>query len=406
MTNIVYPICALLAWIFVLTGARRLSRMRRTPERLAVWVMFLAFALVFTVGSSPLRRHLDGFAGIAEFSTWLAQSLVVCYSAAALCVLQLWNYPPVRARRRIMTIATLLVVVQAAMAALFFLSNPVHARNHHFVHWYAASGYFDTYLGVYLVSYAAATIEIARQCRHFARLMTRSWLRTGLHTSVVGALVSLVYVADRTTDVIVAHLGVSLAGWDALPEAGAGIGSLLIIVGMTAGMWGPKASGVALRFRRLRGYVRLRPLWEELYEIDPGIALDRPRRGITRWRSVLRLARDLDYEVSRRVLEVRDGILALHPYLDTHVTQQARAAASRRGLSGTDLDAWVEAAQIHAALKAIRRPDAPRTQAQHGAMNNAPADLDAELMWLSAVAKHFTKSADLAAQVPGAAVAR
>jgi hypothetical protein len=77
MTITVYLACALFAWIFVLSGMRRLPGMRREPERLVVWLMFLAFALVFTVGSSPLRRHLDGFASIAEFSTWLAQSLVV-----------------------------------------------------------------------------------------------------------------------------------------------------------------------------------------------------------------------------------------------------------------------------------------------------------------------------------------
>lgn len=88
MTTIIYPACALFAWFFVLSGARRFSTMRRERERLPLWLMFLAFALVFTVGSSPLRRHLDGFAGVTEFSTWLAQSLVVAYSVAAVSLLQ------------------------------------------------------------------------------------------------------------------------------------------------------------------------------------------------------------------------------------------------------------------------------------------------------------------------------
>lgn len=145
MTIIVFPACAVFAWIFVLTDARRLRTIRREHERLTVWLMFLAFALVFTVGSSPLRRHLDGFAGITEFSTWLLQSLVTAYSLAALALLQQWNYAPAQARRRVIRSSAAVSVVLAVMAALFFLSNRVHAGNHNFVHWYGSSRYFDAY---------------------------------------------------------------------------------------------------------------------------------------------------------------------------------------------------------------------------------------------------------------------
>jgi len=390
MTIIIYPACAVFAWVFVLSGARRLPRLHRDPERLAVWLMFLAFALVFTIGSSPLRRHLDGFAGIKEFSTWLAQSLVVSYSVAALALLQLWNYEREQARRRIVASTAAVVAVLVSMAVFFVLSNPVHAGNHNFVHWYASSGYFDAYLVIYLVTFGATNVEIARLCVRFARMMTASWLRTGLRATAVGALISLVYVADRLTDVVVAHFGVNLAAWDPLPEAGASIGSMLIMLGMTMHMWGPRASDLAHRSRRLRAYRQLRPLWEALYTRDPGIALDAPSAGLARWRAIPRKLRDFDYHVSRRVIEVRDGVLALQPYLDPDVARCARAAAVQDGLSADELEAAVEAEGIRVALERSGGPDAVRATSVHVAMNTAPEDLDAELVWLSTVSKYFS----------------
>ena len=392
MTITVYPACALFAWVFVVGSIRSLSRMRRQPERLAVWLMFLAFALVFTLGSSPLCIYMDGFAGSAEFSTWLAQSLVVSYCAAALALLRLWDYEPGQARRRIAASTTAVAAVLLAMAALFFLSDSVHDGNRDFVHWYGSSVYFDAYLVVYLVTYAATNIEIARFCLRFVRLMTRSWLRTGLRIVSIGSFVSLVYAAGRMTDVVVAHFGVDLTAWEAVPQAVAGIGSMLIMIGMTLPMWGPKTPALANRYRRLRAYRRLRPLWEALYERNPAIVLDVREVGMVRWRSLPQRLRDFDYHLTRRVVEVRHGVLALHPYFDPDpdAARRALATAAHRDLTGDDAKAVVEAEQIRAALEVSGRPDAKRSQPQPVAMNHDPADLDTELAWLSAVSWHFT----------------
>jgi hypothetical protein len=390
VTTIIYPACALFAWIFVLSGARRLPSFRREPERLAVWLMFLAFAITFTVGTSPLRRHLDGFAGITEFSTWLAQSLVVGYSVAALALLQLWNFERAQTLKRIAATTAVVVAVLVAMAVLFFLSNAVHAGNHDFVHWYASSGYFDAYLAIYLFTYGVTNIEIARLCHRFARMMNASWLRTGLRTTALGALVSLVYVADRTTDLLVSHFGVNLAAWDPLPEAGASIGAMLIMLGMTMHMWGPRAATLAKRYRRLRAYRRIRPLWQTLYSRNPGIALDAPATGLSRLRATPLVLRDFDYRVSRRVIEVRDGVLALHPYLDPETARRAHESAARDAVPDDELEAAVEAEEIRAALDRSTRPDTARAGSPHPVvMNTAPDDLDAELAWLSTVAKYF-----------------
>lgn len=389
MTITIFPACALFAWIFVLSDGRRLPTIRREPERLTVWLMFLAFALVFTIGSSPLRRHLDGFAGVTEFSTWLLQSLVTAYSLAALALLELWNYEPARARRRVVGSTTAVAGVLVVMAALFFLSNTVHAGNHDFVHWYGSSAYFDAYLVLYLVTFTATNVEIARLCRRFARVMTRCWLRTGLRTTAVGALVSLVYVADRLMDIVVARMGIYLPAADMVAQAGAGFGSMLVMIGLSMHMWGPRASELAHRRRRMRLYRQLYPLWVALYARDPGISLEAASADSSRWRRMTDRRRGFDYRVSRRVIEVRDGLLALRPYLDKEIARSAREAATGLVIPAEELAAVIEAHMIRAVLTTSEHGGPRPKQPYPVPMNNEPADLDAELAWLSTVSKHF-----------------
>ena len=101
MRSILYPVCAVFAWIVVLSNARAVPAMRREPTRLTTWVMFVFFALIFTAGWSKVYNHLDSWTGLAESSRLIAQCLVVCFSATALALLQLWTYPPAQAARKV-----------------------------------------------------------------------------------------------------------------------------------------------------------------------------------------------------------------------------------------------------------------------------------------------------------------
>lgn len=356
----IFPACALFAWIFVLTDVPRLPTIRREPERLTVWLMFLAFALVFTTGTSPLRRHLDGFAGITEFSTWLLQCLVTAYSLAALALLELWNYEPARARRRIIGSTTAVTLVLVVMAVLFFMSNVVHAGNHDFVRWYGSSAYFDAYLVLYLVTFMATNVEIARLCRRFARMMTRSWLRTGLRKTAAGALVSLVYVADRLMDIVVAHMGLYLPAADMVAQAGAGFGcSMLVMVGLSLHMWGPRLSTPAILAFRSRPRPRVRP--------DGAGSPVAPQASTiaTRHRGPRRPPRAAPLSGRRhRAVGSGNSRRAGHPHRRP-VGRHRSARGSRRA--------------------GHQRPEQPHDVA----MNNEPADLDAELLWRSTVSKYF-----------------
>ena len=122
---------------------------------------------------------------------------------------------------------------------------------------------------------------------------------------------------------------------------------LLVLVGATL----PTLLTWLGRYRRYR---RLGPLWRDLYRADPAIALDPP--AVPDAFAVVRLR----LRLYRRVIEIRDGLLALRPYRDPVVAAAARDRATRAGLHGPPCDAAVEAAVIAAALRA--KAEGPTTR--------------------------------------------
>jgi hypothetical protein len=166
------------------------------------------------------------------------------------------------------------------------------------------------------------------------------------------------------------------------------------MIGLTLHWWGPRISALVQRARRLVAYIRLRPLWVRFYALDSSIAFDDRRsagsgRTLSTVFTAARVLGDVEYHVARRVVEIRDGILALRPYQDPAHCERLRAHFGGRGLVGDDLDAAVAAEQIHASLDArgtamcLERSGSPSA-------GNSPADLAAELAWLLKLTKHFT----------------
>ena len=400
MNSALYPLVALFAWAVVLGSAKRIPTMAKQPTRLVTWTLYLFFALIFTTGWEVVWDRLDSWTGLPESNTLITMCLVVCYSASALVLLQLWSYSPVRARRRNKVTACAAAVVLILMVSLFLRSDTVHHHQQSFKAWYGGSVEYEAYLLIYLMAYTAAEVEVIRLCRRYAKVTTRSWLRTGLTTTTVGAAIGLLYALTRVADIAAAHAGVDISRFEDVAEVGAGLGALLVMIGLTLHWWGPQISAIVRRPRRLIAYARLRPLWARFYALDPSIAFDDQRptsssQMLRRMRAAKRVLKDTEYHVARRIVEIRDGLLTLRPYQDPDFAQRVRTHYDGRGLIGDDLDAAVTAASIHAALDA--REAAPRReQPPSPAAGNAPADLDAELVWLLKVTKHFSKQpADL-----------
>lgn len=389
MNSTLYPICALVAWIVVVANIRRLPQLRREPSRLATWFMFVFFALIFTSSWPAVYDRLDDWTGLACSCYLIAQLFVIGFSASAAILLQLWTSEPSQAATRTVVTALAGALTAATMIVLFLFSDGEHRRDPTYLGWYGGRGTQVGYLGLYLSAFTFADVAIVILCFRYGRLMTRSWMRTGLITAGVGAAFGTVYCITRVFDIINAHLGYNPQRWEGFAQAGAGGGALLVMLGLTMHQWGPALRRTAIRLHHAAMFLRLRPLWVALYRRDPGIALDVPgRRSLAAG-----LIRDPDYHLTRRVIEIRDGILALHPYLDPADADHLRDLLHDRhpDLRGRDLDAAVEAARIQAALQSDSR--SPKTSSRGWVqLNNTPGDLNAEVAWLSLVASHFART--------------
>ncbi|MEU7524152.1 MAB_1171c family putative transporter [Saccharothrix sp. NPDC042600] len=231
----------------------------------------------------------------------------------------------------------------------------------------------------YCLAYAAAqspalTAVVVLGLRHARRAGDRV-LRTSLRLVVAGTVLGLLYLANKTILAMSPRLGFEFApsrtplAREALPTTA----YLLVLVGAAL----PTALGWLHHYRLHR---RLGPLWRALYRAEPAIALDPPRVP-----DVVVL-RNLRLRVYRRVIEIRDGLLALQPYRDPAVTEAAHAEATRSGLTGRARDAAVEAATVTAALRAHATKSVP---ARSGPVSRGGTDLADDTAFLVAVSRAF-----------------
>ncbi|MEY9894802.1 hypothetical protein ABIA31_008490 [Catenulispora sp. MAP5-51] len=402
MNGSLYPLVALFAWTILASSIRRLPAIRKEPTRLATWYLYVCFALIFTISWAGVWNRIDSWTGLPASNVLISQCLVICYCALQTTVLELWAYAPDQARRRVKITISVYAAVLVAMITLFLrcdtsddLQQSLKAHNLQpgFNEWYGGSAEYESYLLIYLTTISAGAVVVIRLCRRYAKAISPSWLRTGLNTTAVGAALGELYSLTRLTDIIAARAKVDIAPWENVAEASAGLGSLLIMIGLTLHWWGPRISAFARRLRRLVAYIRLRPLWARFYTLDASIAFDDRRHAgsgsvLGRVRAATRVLRDVDYHLTRRVVEIRDGILTLRPYQDPAYAESVRAHFISRGIEGDDLEAAVAAEQIHAALEACgatTRNDGPASPAA----GNVPANIDAELTWLLKVTNYF-----------------
>ncbi|MFE3179650.1 DUF6545 domain-containing protein [Streptomyces violascens] len=102
---------------------------------------------------------------------------------------------------------------------------------------------------------------------------------------------------------------------------------------------------------------------------------------------------NITYRLYREVIEIQDGLLALRPYMDPAATETAREAAGRAGLTGSDLQAAVQAAMLDQALRAKGAAPGKRTgeaQATRDPYLSRSSHYTAEATWLLSVARAFS----------------
>ncbi|WP_093717243.1 MAB_1171c family putative transporter [Actinacidiphila alni] len=246
-------------------------------------------------------------------------SMLAALWAGAQILLRLHGY---NARARVHTAWT--VLAGTVMCLLFALTPNLYPQS--------------PWVMEYCIAYAVAQLPefavIAQLCLRDALHTPDRTLHVGLGLVVTGIGAAACYTTSKTLVAISARtpvgfpLGRGFLMSQALPAAA----HLLVLAGVAV-------PAVAEWTRRYRRYRRLGPLWFALYRAEPAIALEPPGLLGGNPLFVTRL------QLYRRVIEIRDGLLALRPYLP--------AGDDADGLEDDQREAAEIAAALHSREKGI-----------------------------------------------------
>jgi hypothetical protein len=252
---------------------------------------------------------------------------------------------------------------------------------------------------VLLTYYLPALVRTAALAWRCARRIPVRYIDVGMRAVAVAAIAELALIAARADEVVEAVRGVPAPGAEAAGVGAAqGVAVIAVIAGVTATAWFPLVESGMFQGLMWAAWWRLGSLHAALVRAAPEVRLP-PEPG-TRF--------NVSFRLNRRVAEIRDGEIALRPYLDGQVTGRAADAARLAGLSADRRDAVIEAAGIAAAL-AARAGGAPRGDGETAVSSPAGralrSDLRAEAARLLLVSRAMRRSPivrRLAAWPPGA----
>lgn len=319
MNSLFSPINVVAMVLFATALAWRIYQTYRAPRLLPNWAITIT---IFCVAGSFLAQQkvisgwLDGLAG--RGAGRLVNNIMLTFGLCALLIVFLGSALGPRKPRRVLVE---LIPLGAAIALMFIAMaiTPPEVRglalSPALVH---VPGVALFYLGagLYLIyGLFACTWWIFRYIRTADR-----HLRTGLKLGAAGLISMAVGSVFRALYIVIAWaFGPSLRILLTIAVPLVILGTVLFLAGITYP--GARARFAALRRRRQHRlhHQRLTPLWTVLAEAYPNIVLrSAPQGRWDRWRP-----RTVHRHYYRRVIEIRDGLVQLSPYLETDLTALA-----------------------------------------------------------------------------------
>lgn len=388
--GIVFPLMAGVCWAAFLYRVRDLRMRQRDPALLALLVAFAVKGTEFLLATPRIAAAVDERTGIPNLGALCIHLFGgVAFAAAVLVALVYWVSDPAGVWARVRWRLAVTALVMMTMFSLWVAAGVgTERRSPHYLVENAHRPLVAIYGLLYVATLLVTLGEITRICLRYAPSAGSQWVRRGLRTTAVGALIYSVTVWSRGFSMIAVHLGLNPLKWEVLTPAAVGIGIPLIVAGLTMPSWGPQVSGLYRSLNNYHTYRTLYPLWRDLYEASPGIALHPPTRSMTH----------MNYCLYRRVIEIRDGLLALRSYRDPQVRIRAQQCGEAVGLTGDDLRAAVAAAQLKAALNAKAQGQVVPGNSRAGADDREIFefrrcnDLTTEAAWLEQIARAYMRS--------------
>ncbi|MCP3819674.1 hypothetical protein NLX86_16680 [Streptomyces sp. A3M-1-3] len=348
----------ILLWLVALW--RGPSALRSSKQR-TLWAAFAALTLSMTLRRPEVMQAIDSGTGVNNLSTLLKHFLGITAAAAVLEFVYAITRPEGRngARLRLCAAATTMLALTVLFA---FMPRKTEAEE--FFESSAGSGTATVYLMVWFTYLGTAMASATWLFWGSSRHAGAGWLRTGLRLLGAGTAAGVAYSLTRAVYLVLRLAGVVDAGSDAGVSTATDTMKHLAIGLILIGSSVP-AVGVAWRAGRHLLYLRrLAPLWADLTAAVPEVVLGEELRR-----------REFQMRLHRRVVEIRDAILALQPYASAEERDHAEAAAPHPALADA---CWVETARRaklagRAPLTGVERRDS---------VSGDELDLDAEARWL------------------------
>ncbi|MFP3986489.1 MAB_1171c family putative transporter [Streptomyces sp. E11-3] len=357
----------------------RLCQARRSWQDSAYRALIatlLLQCLTFTMGAVAMGG--GSFLGVGNLAILAMHLSAVAFCVSAQIILLRWAAADEEAVRKTRYWLITGITLNVLLTALFLLADGPGRPASDFD---TGSGQplVLTYLLAFIVSQAVPCVTIFRQCGPYARMTDNASLRQALRMLSVAAVVLFLYTLARTVNILTSAAGIDIGVWKLASNIFSATGIVILSLSLTMSAWAPSATRLLEWARTYRSYRVLYPLWRDLYESSPDIALEPPGGAVS----------DLDYRLHRRVVEIRDGWRDLRPYIDRTTNGFGGPGAEA---SEEWRQAFTEAAQIKQALLAKQTGSVPHDNKDAGDFDDRDTDnFTAEVAWLTQVAAAYSK---------------
>ncbi len=351
-----------LAWAAVVYRLPVLWRPAETAGLRAHWFAHITLAVALTFLFAPVYLAFDALVGVANLARLLAHTSVLVSAWCVQVYFACLALPRDRARATSVRGGALLLWALLLLGLFFHLAN-VDEDAFDFTGHFASAPFVLEYRLIFLAYLGWSMVILITLARRYAPLArTRPALFLGLHLLALAGWVALAYVVHEGAWAVSRRLNLPypVPQPELVKEVLVAVSIGLLLVGATLPAWGPRA-GVPAMYRWATRYLacrRLYPLWRDLCTALPDLALVPPTSTVSDALAV----RGLELRLTRRVIEIRDGRLALRTRVPHGVAQTARRQCRVAGLTVDEEQPTVEAACLAAALEARRlgwRPTTP-----------------------------------------------
>jgi hypothetical protein len=376
MVDTAVLVAAVLLWLAVIYESVSLTQQRSNRARRALLLTLVALALAATFFAPSVYVATQDLTGVPNLADLIARCAVLLASFGAQSLLLHLTQEPIAAirmsRRRAVALASTMVLL-----VVLFMLAPVHVTGTlRLTSDFGGSPWVIGYLVVFAGYLGIALVDVLRGGLRYAP-KAGTPISMALRLIAIGCGFGLLYVAEKIGYLIAVLLGSSpsAAVESSVARMLAVVGGLFVLVGSLVPALYPAWRRTVHRVSAYRAHRELHPLWSALRELHPEIALD---PASSDFRDRLRV-RDLDFRLYRRIIEIRDGRLALRPFLDADVARRSREDALRRGLTGNDVEAAVEAGVLAAGIENARKKRQPATVL--AASQDGGKDFMSEVEW-------------------------